>query len=431
MQPIRSEMSASPTASRTSTIASLLAALAVARFAVAVTALERIDGPEQDVRHFGLAYWEAMPGPMQLPVFDGMAMQVGQQLVVLGGFTRELEATRAIQIRSPLDGWRPIGSALLEPRARASLLPLPNGRALVLGGYSGTWGRDAKARDDGETLDPLVAGSARDVEPFGESLDGHAATPLADGRIAVTCGCSLRLFDPTTESWSEPLELSRERHHHASVVVGDTLVLIGGDDLGSIESIDLSEVDALPTSTYLWEMTLARPGEPDGPITGVAAVALDGRHAYAAGGFRSDDRTTVPTAWCIDVAKRLVHRTPDLPLPSGACDLVLATHPRGVIILDGEWRTRGERGNVNASLLVSRLLAEGVPTTPEIWRLPSLGASLDLAHRMLVRSADGTVEVVGGYRYRSPNEDDGTQPVGVIVDGTGQRLVVDALGTAD
>ncbi len=185
------------------------------------------------------------------------------------------------------------------------------------------------------------------------------------------------------------------------------------------------------TSTYLWEMTLARPGEPDGPITGVAAVAIDGRHAYAAGGFRGDEGTTVPTTWCIDVAKRLVRRTPDLPLPSGACELVLATHPRGVIILDGEWRTRGERGNVNASLLVSRLLADGVPTTPEIWRLPSPGASLDLAHRMLIRSADGTVEVVGGYRYRSPSEDDGTQPVGVIVDGTGQRLVVDALGTAD
>lgn len=395
---------------------------------------------------FGLAYWEVMPGPMQLPVFDGMAIELGQQLVVLGGFTRELEATRAIQIRSTLDGWRPIGSTMHEARARASLHAVGGGRVLVLGGYSGTWGKNATARDDGETLDPLVAGSGRDIEPFGEPLDGHGATELPGGRIAVSCGCSLRVLDLATERWSAPMELARERHHHASVLVGRTLVLIGGDDLGTIESIDLDDLDALPATddavvaeapaatSLLWERGLADAA--GAPLSHVAAIAIDGRMAYAAGGFRTDERTTVDRTWTVDVARRAVVPGRPLPLPSGACDLVLTRHPRGVIVLDGEWWRDGLRGNANAALLVTRLPGAADDSSrldwPEVWRLPGLGSSADLAHRMLAITAHGAIEAVGGYRYRSPTEIplDG-EPAGVIVVGTGERLAVDVAGTAD
>jgi hypothetical protein len=403
---------------------------------------------------FRLAYWEAMPGPMHLPVFDGMAMEIGQHVVVLGGFTRGLEATRAIQIRTPIDGWRPIGSALREPRARASLLPLEGNHVLVLGGYSGTWGKNAVARDDGEILDPLVAGSARDIEPFGESLNGHAATRLNDGRIAVSCGCSLRLFDPTTETWSRTFELACERRHHASIVVGETLVLIGGDDESSVESIDLRSLNSssgepgrlAEAGSVVWESTLVVASDRGAEfpfqqhetmrLTHAAAIPLDGRFAFAAGGYLHGSQTTVSSTWVLDVAKRLVKPSVTLPLPQGASDLTLTRHPRGVIVLDGEWRASSGRGNANAGFLIARILDASGPATPDLWRLPTLGSSFDLAHRILVRCADGNVESIGGYRYRAPDASpnppaamDGE--VGVFVDGSSQRLVVDVSGTAD
>jgi hypothetical protein len=370
-----------------------------------------------------------MPGPMQLPVFDGMAVEVGQNIAVLGGFTKELEATRAIQIRSPLDGWRPVGSALREPRARATVVPLPNRRVILLGGYSGTWGKDAAARDDGESLDPLVAGSGRDIEPFGASLEGHAASVLPDGRIAVSAGCALRLLDPTTERWSDPIELASERRHHASVLLGNMLVLIGGDELGTIETVEFRGDQAMPRQ-QVWESTLPR------PLNHVSAIAIDQRRIFLAGGADGRTERTVSDTLLINMATKAIRPGPPLPFASGACDLILAQHPRGVLVLDGEWRAGAERGNVNAAHLVSGL-SEGrfrhaSGDSGEVWRLPSLGPAFDLARRMLVTTADGNVELLGGYRYRPPNAADSpTGEAGVVVDGSGQRLVVDALGSAD
>lgn len=383
---------------------------------------------------FGLAYWQPMPGPMRLPVFDGSAIELGQHLVVLGGFTRELEASRAIQIRSPIDGWRPIGSALREPRARAELFRLPSRRVLVLGGYSGTWGRDAIARDDGETLDPLVAGSGRDVEPFGEALEGHAATQLDDGRVIVTCGCTLRVFDPAAEAWSAPIELSRERHHHSMVRTERTITLIGGDDAGTIESFAIDAVLDGSATSELWEASFGD------AISHTAAIALDGRHLYVAGGYLPDERTTVSTTWTIDVAKRSLRPSVDLPAPRGVCDATLVRHPRGVLILDGEWRSSAQRGNANCSYLLAGLLDDrglvrgtgARQSTPELWTLPKFSPTGDLARRMLVRCADGSIEAIGGYRYRSPDLGvEGSEDAGVTVDGTGQRLVVEVQPIAD
>jgi hypothetical protein len=376
---------------------------------------------------FGLAFWEAMPGPMRVPVFDAVAVESRDQLVVLGGFTDRMEATRAIQIRHPIDGWLPVGSALIEPRARATLIPLERNRVLILGGYSGVWSQDARALDDGETLDPLVAGSARLIESFGAPLDGHSATPLPDGRIAVACGCDLRLFDPRTESWSDPIELLRERRHHAALVVGRTLVLAGGVGEASVESIDL---DREPLVSVAWDSDL-------GAAIGYAeGIAVDGRHGLLAGGLASEERVTLGCTYLLDVAKRIVRPGPRLPLERGACDLTLVRHPRGMLILDGEWRAADERGNANAALLLTGLSGvEGdgtqIASNARVWRLPGPDDANALARRMLIVRRDGSVEAVGGYRFVAPERALPGEPAGVVVDGSGQRLVVDALPAAD
>ncbi len=375
---------------------------------------------------------------MPLPVFDAMALEIRDQVVIAGGFTKAMEATKAIQIRHPSHGWLPIGSTLGEPRARASLTPLPSGRVLVLGGFAGTWGKNAVPLASGETIDLLVAGSSRSIEPWPESLDGHSATPLPDGRVAVACGCEVRVFDPEKEQWSSPIELHCERRHHASALVGMTLVLVGGDPAGTIESIDLRDPEPQsPLRSELWRMGLP------GPLDHIACMAVDGRSAFAAGGLDPIEGVSVNSTWCLDIAKRMVVRGPSLELPQGACDLILASHPRGVLVLDGEWRSHGERGNANAAFLLSPIVGsdsrgasavdgiDGIVVNRRVWALPTLAGQLNLSRRILLRKPDGSIEVLGGYRYQSPDGASTNEAVGVIVDGSAQRLVVDAQGTAD
>lgn len=367
---------------------------------------------------FALASWQAMPGPMPLPVFDAGAAIVRRHLVVFGGCTRELVATRAIQIRHPVHGWLPVGSSLLEPRARATATRLLDGRVLVLGGWQGAWSRDVTHHRDGEILDPLVAGSSQRVPPWEDSLDGHTATLLPDGRVAVASGCSLRILDPILHRWTETIPLERPRRHHAAVVVGETLVLIGGDDETTIESIDLAE--SFPSS-HLWRVEL-----PQVVAEGSAAIAGDGM-ILVAGGVGAEgnslDRTLL-----LDAVEHRIRPGPDLGLPRGACRLVLVPHARGILVLDGEWRVDGTRGNADAAIL----LRPGAGSRErDRWALPKLGPHLDAARRVLALGDDGSVELLGGYRFVAPGEDRELGDVGVIVEGSGQRLVVDALGVAD
>jgi hypothetical protein len=367
---------------------------------------------------FALAAWHAMPGPMPLPVFDAGAAVVRRHLVVFGGCTRELVATRAIQIRHPVHGWLPVGSSLLEPRARASATRLADGRVLVLGGWHGTWNSGPTHHRDGEILDPLLAGSSQRVDAWEDSLEGHSATLLPDGRVAVACGCTLRILDPIVQSWSEPVALERSRRHHAAVVVGETLVLIGGDDESSIEAIDLA---AEEPASRLWRTSLPQ------VVAEGSAVVLGGTAILVAGGVDhkgdSLDRTHL-----IDVANEGVRPGPDLGLAHGACRLALVPHPRGVLVLDGEWRRNGARGNADAGTLLRPLAGS---RERDRWALPKLGPHLDTARRVLVLGDDGSVELLGGYRFVAPGEDREPGDVGVIVEGSGQRLIVDALGVAD
>ncbi len=367
---------------------------------------------------FGLAFWQPMPGPMPLPVFDAAAAAIGDEIVLIGGVTQTLEATPAIQRRHPIHGWLPIGSNLLETRARPSLTPLPHGRWLVLGGWSGTWGADATPRDDGETLDPLIAGSSIAITPWGESLEGHTATPLPDGRVAVVCGCTLRIFDPVRRDWTLEIELARERHQHAVALTGWMLVLAGGDEEGSIESILLS---SHRPHAELWDERLPA------PLRSSSAIALDERFAFVAGGIDQREGRTTDATWVLDTARRQIRALPALELARGACDVTLLAHPRGVLAVGGEWRDGAARGSADVAMLLRPLAHDG----KRQWSLPANAAPRHFARRVVVCRADGSIEVLGGYRFIAPYDVAPNQQAGVVVDDSGQRLIVDADGVAD
>lgn len=372
-----------------------------------------------EIPSFALAYWQAMPGPMALPVFDAAVAAVGDTVVVLGGVTETMTATRAIQLRVPIHGWQPVGSNLLEDRANPSCTPLGHGRYLVLGGWSGTWGHDAVPRADGEVLAPLIAGTSRAVTPWHESLEGHSATRLPDGRVAVACGCAVRVFDPLVDDWTLEVELVRERRHQAAAMVGWNLVLVGGDAEGTVESVWFGAPE--PASS-LWDERLAS------PLSESSAIALDERFALCVGGADPETRTTTPATFVLDTARRAIRPSARLSDARGACDVTLCVHPRGIIALGGEWRTGAERGAADTALLLRPLAS---PPAPRQWALPRIPVSADHSRRLVLSHPDGTIELLGGYRFVGPEDAVDGDDAGVVVDASNQRLVVDVTGTAD
>lgn len=357
-----------------------------------------------------------MPGPLPLPVFDAAAAFVGDRLVVVGGVTQSLEATPAIQIRHPIYGWMPIGSNLLEPRGQPTLTRLPSGRWLALGGWSGTWGKNVTYHNGGETFDPLAAGSSRAIEPWNESLEGHTATPLPDGRVAVVCGCELRVYDEAG-TWSSEVELVRPRHHHAVALVGQMLVIIGGDDEGTVESVLLGDE---PLQSELWGERFSV------PIADSSAIALDARFALVAGGADRRSDVTLNATWIIDAARRQIRPSLPLGFERGACDVALFAHPRGVIALGGEWRDGVARGAADIAMLMRPFEGEH-----RRWALPGNPRLAPFSRRVAIRAADGSFEVIGGYRFVAPDAADPNARAGVTVGDGGERLVVDANRVAD
>ncbi|MBL9150384.1 MAG: hypothetical protein JNM94_16990 [Phycisphaerae bacterium] len=371
------------------------------------------------VPRFGLAYWHTMPAEMAVPVFDAASVAIGEQLVVLGGATESMTATPAIQVRSPNYGWQPVGSNLLESRARASITPLGGDRYLVLGGWSGTWGVDATQRADGEILAPLVAGSSKPVAPWPEPLEGHTATRMPDGRIAVVCGCRLRIFDPRLEAWTAEIELERERRFHAATAIGWNLVLVGGDLEGTIESVWLGSGDA---HGELWDARLTS------RLDESSAIAINERFAFVVGGFDPDTNRTTADTLILDTARRTLRPGPPLADARGACDVALSMHPRGVIALCGEWRDHTARGASETALLFRPLAPRHEMRR---WSLPPLPSIGGFARRMAVPRPDGTVELLGGYRFVADGDALPDGRSGIVLDDSNQRLVVDVAGTAD
>lgn len=147
---------------------------------------------------------------MPLPVFDGAASKSGDWIVATGGFTASMDVTPAIQVLHLDKGWRPVGTQLLEPRARHTQNSLRDGRVLVVGGVSGRVGENPTPLATAELFHPLTSGTT--MIELAEPLTGHQSIALADGRVVVVGGTSVRVFDPYTNSFTRRIRLQRERH---------------------------------------------------------------------------------------------------------------------------------------------------------------------------------------------------------------------------
>jgi hypothetical protein len=172
----------------------------------------------------------------------------------------------------------------------------------------------------------------------------------------------------------------------------------------------------------LWDTPLAtRLDEP-------SAIAINERFAFVVGGFDPDARRTTPTTLILDTARRTIRQGPPLADARGACDVALSTHPRGVIALCGEWRDGADRGASETAVLFRPLAPRNEMRR---WSLPPLPSIGGFARRMAVPRPDGTVDLLGGYRFVANGDALPDGRSGIVLDDSNQRLVVDVAGTAD
>lgn len=394
-------------------IAPPAAAIAVAETAAAAIGLrwQRADDP---------------PATLPLPVFDAVAIEADGRLAVLGGADASLRATAAIQLHDPRHGWLPIGSQLSTPRAEATSLRLPCGRLLVLGGWQGRLGGrgDEAPRhlDDGEILDPLVAGSGFLLPSFGGSLEGHSATLDAAGGVIVVAGGLARRLDPASGRWSDAVPIDPPRRHHAALPDGAGGVLLFGGVGGP------GEAATPPTriDRVAWEAARGRlEVVPTGlsipePLAHAAAIdGADGSTVLLVGGIRPLSGSTSARSWRIDLAEGAIRPGPPLPDPRGAARFSVVPHRGGVALLGGEWRDGSARGASELSLLLDLVDLDGSPGAfSPLPPLPPAGS-----RRLAIARSSGAIELIGGYRFTGRLDAAATGvPPGVEVSGIHLRL---------
>jgi uncharacterized repeat protein (TIGR01451 family)/CSLREA domain-containing protein len=118
------------------------------------------------------------------------------------------------------------------PRQRFTATRLDDGRALAVGGTSGSGLSLASA----DRYDP-AANAWSPAASMNEGRVSHTATKLASGMVLVAGGfrlaigpplTSAELFDPATDSWSGAGEMQSARHLHAATLLPDGTVLVSG-----------------------------------------------------------------------------------------------------------------------------------------------------------------------------------------------------------
>lgn len=407
---------------------------------------------------------EAMP----MGVFDSAAEMAGEWLVVTGGFTRELEATPAIQVRHDVRGWRPIGTQLATPRARHTQTTLLDGRVLVVGGVTGRLSGDSQqaleALASAEVFHPLIAGS--EMIELAEPLVGHTAHLLPDGRVAVVGGGWVRLFDPAEAAFTEAIRLARPRRHHAAVLWDRPDPLPsqaeresqggeGDEPAYALVEQELS-IDLVPTArgasigatmepqrvetrapapppaprahrlvllivggegdATIEEVDFAQrrsrpwPESLPSPLTEPAAAACADGRVLVIGGVDGAGRESTGRSWWLS-AEGGVKPGPDFDLAQGAAGAALFVDPvdGSISLLGGEARGPDRIAALEGGRLIrggDRVFALALPRT-----------AAPFARRGWIRVDARRVAAVGGYRFVASAEEAGRLglPIGVNV----------------
>ncbi len=174
-----------------------------------------------------------------------------ERVLVAGGDADEvtgLDGVESLAPASPAGPWRR-EQAMRITRSNHVAVPLPDGRVLVAGGFTGIV-QSATAR--AEIFDPSSRRWAS-TDRMSAARAQHAAASLLDGRVLVTGGLdgsmhplvSAEIFDPSSEQWTPTASMRAARTMHTATPLPDGRVLVAGgvftpfsgNDLGAFEEI--------------------------------------------------------------------------------------------------------------------------------------------------------------------------------------------------
>ena len=172
------------------------------------------------------------------------------KVLVIGGFSEDIgvgDHTDSTELYDPATNtWSAAGS-LITPRFRHTATLLFNGKVLVVGGYN----------DYGNQLDSVSA-SAEIYDPTTDNWSAagdlstkhveHTATLLTNGKVLVAGGCytspdyqslyvdSSELYDPATNSWTIVGSLITARHNHVATLLATVWCLCQEDTITIMEA---------------------------------------------------------------------------------------------------------------------------------------------------------------------------------------------------
>lgn len=354
-----------------------------------------------------------LPGLVLFPRFDPPSVQPGRwrsvvaprvavagatpatarnAMALIGGFTDRLEATASVQIRDPRQGWLPVGTSLLEPRAESVVIPLDQDRLLVLGGWSGRLPREKRACRTAEICEPWRPDRRRPTPPpFGEptrSLEGIAATAMDDGRVCAVLDDEVSIFDPEQESWTSMPCLTSPRRGARVLALGpgnredliDAVLVVGGHRTGrpAIEVVDVPRNG--PPIARAWS------NDPLPAVRDVALARSTAGDVIVAGGLVGERST--PLCWRLDPVTETVRPGPTLPDADGVTGARLIPRGSRLLLLGGESRTTsGPRPT------------RGMVLHPSSNRVLLLPKEPHPAVRSAVTVDGGGYLVTGGYRF--------------------------------
>ena len=171
-----------------------------------------------------------MAASMATPRYDHTATVLASgRVLVVGGYDGSNNLASAELYDPATDRWQPAGS-LAFARARHTATLLPSGKVLVVGGL-GSSGFLARA----ELYDPATD-RWTDAAPLAHARQSHSASLLQDGNVMVVGGSdgtfldSCEIYDAQADHWTTvaSIGLNYARSIHAAVVLPSGKVLIAG-----------------------------------------------------------------------------------------------------------------------------------------------------------------------------------------------------------
>jgi N-acetylneuraminic acid mutarotase len=227
--------------------------------------------------------WTALPDLKAARRRHTVTALPGGTVLVVGGLPSGaqfpapgLPSAEVCDPRAAQPSWTLVAS-MAKPRWGHSAVLLKDGKkVLVTGGTTQRSGSSEQALATAELYD-VEERTWKAAEPMTDARSGHASVLLGDGRVLVVGGsvpirqddhaalAHCEIYDPATGKWSPAGTLNEPRRNHQAVLVGTTVLAIGGSAPGMTADGGFDPFSRRTTERYdvsagKWSMAQSLPG---------------------------------------------------------------------------------------------------------------------------------------------------------------------------